>query len=81
MNITVTAFDWAKLGRELRQNAEDVHAGMGFIPSASFAYQFLLDNPECFGCEEWPEDMPSEAPEALVTAFYSEAEHSTREGQ
>lgn len=68
-----------KLGRELWQAAKDAHGAD--MPTAEMAYQFLLDNPECFGCEEWPEDMPSEAPEALVAAFYSEAEHSTREGR
>jgi hypothetical protein len=64
-----TVLDWTALGHELRKTAADVHAPED-MPDADFAYQFLLDNPECFGCEEWPEDMPQEANIELIAAYY-----------
>jgi hypothetical protein len=59
--------DWTKLGRELRQFADDAHDGS--TPSVDIAYEFLLNNPECFGCEEWPADMPAEPPIELIAAY------------
>lgn len=59
--------DWAMLGRELRASAGDAHEGN--TPSLDFAYSFLLDNPECFGYEEWPADMPAVAPEELQRTY------------
>lgn len=38
-------------------------------PTIDQAYMFLLDNPECFGYEEWPADMPQAAPEELRRAY------------
>jgi hypothetical protein len=55
----------------------DAHGGE--LPDVSAAYQFLLDNPECFLDDdgddidrEWPVDMPVEPPAELVAAYGSD---------
>jgi hypothetical protein len=58
---------WWKLGKELRESAMDAHDGD--VPAVGIAYGFLLDNPECFGFEEWPENMPQSAPESLTWTY------------
>lgn len=67
--ITLTAcmLDWAKLGKALRESADDAHEND--TPSLDLSYSFLIDNPECFGYEEWPADMPATAPEAMCIAY------------
>jgi hypothetical protein len=59
--------DFTELGRELRASADDAHEGD--TPSIDLAYSFLLDNPECFGYDGWPEGMPETAPEELQRAY------------
>jgi hypothetical protein len=69
-----TNMDWAKLGRALRESADDAHDGR--TPDITIAYSFLLENPECFvldeNCEdqEWPADMPQVPPMELIAAYY-----------
>jgi hypothetical protein len=65
--------DWTRLGRELRQSADDAHDGA--TPDVRIAYDFLLDNPECFTSgdvedAEWPADMPQEPHIELIAAYY-----------
>ena len=67
---TTTAFDWERMGKDLRQSAMDAHDGQ--LPRIDIAYSFLLDNPECFiDADVWPVDMPAEPPIELVYAYYS----------
>ncbi len=60
--------DWTKFGLALRASADDAHDGD--TPSVDIAYSFLLDNPECFGYEEWPADMPQQPNIQLIAAYY-----------
>lgn len=60
--------NWTELGAQLRKSAEDAHAGD--IPSVELAYDFLLDNPECFGFDDWPAEMPTEPNIELIAAYY-----------
>lgn len=62
--------NWTQLGRELRQAADDAHGGHEHAPNIDIAYLFLLENPECFGYEEWPSDMPQQANIELIYAYY-----------
>ena len=39
-------------------------------PHVDVAYSFLLENPECFGFEEWAADMPREANIELIASYY-----------
>jgi hypothetical protein len=61
--------NWTRLGRELRQSAMDAH-GREHFPSVNVAYAFLMENPECFGYDEWPADMPAEPNIELIAAYY-----------
>ena len=69
-----TNMDWAKLGRALRESADDAHDGS--TPDITIAYSFLLENPECFVLDEngedqeWPADMPQVPPMELIAAYY-----------
>jgi hypothetical protein len=63
----VNELDWAKLGRELRAGADEAHEND--TPSLDIAWDFLLENPECFGYDQWPSNMPKYAPEALQRAY------------
>ena len=69
-----TNMDWAKLGRALRESADDAHDGR--TPDITIAYSFLLENPECFVLDEngedqeWPADMPQVPPMELIAAYY-----------
>ena len=65
--MTRNNLDYTALGRELRASADAAHEGN--TPSIDLAYSFLLDNPECFGHDEWPEDMPKTAPEELQRVY------------
>ena len=60
--------DWTYFGMAARHAALDAH---GYLVPAADAYQFLLDNPECFldGDDEWPA-MPVEPPDEFVAAYY-----------
>lgn len=58
----------AELGAALRGSARDAH--QGDLPHIDIAYLFLRDNPECFGEEDWPADMPEDPPAELVIAYY-----------
>ena len=69
--------DWTKLGWELRESALDAHDGE--LPSINIAYSFLLENPECFGREDWPEDMPQEPNIELIAAYYAAGEAAIHE--
>ena len=69
--------DWSKLGEALRCSAEDAFGPLEH-PSIGDAYQFLVENPECFGQEEWPADMPEFPPIELVTAYYRVGEEVSR---
>ncbi len=64
---TARELDFFALGKELRESADDAHEGE--TPSLDLAYSFLTDNPECFGYEEWPSDMPETAPEELQRSY------------
>ena len=71
--MTLKEIDWPKLGQALRESAMDTHDGE--LPSVDIAYSFLLDNPECFADlesddDEWPENMPTEPPFDLISAYY-----------
>jgi hypothetical protein len=59
--------DWARLGAELRVSAKDAHDGN--LPPVEMAYGFLVANPECFGFEEWPADLPAEPNDELIAAY------------
>jgi hypothetical protein len=61
--------NWTVLGRELREAAEDAHRPEQ-PPPVDFAYTFLLENPACFGYNEWPEDMPDDPNIELIAAYY-----------
>ncbi len=60
--------DFEKLGTELRQSADDAHDME--TPPVHFAWDFLIENPECFGWDEWPADMPQAPPEAAIDGYY-----------
>ncbi len=60
-------WDWAELGRLLRQSADDAHEGA--TPSVEIAYSFLLSNAELFGFAEWPADMPQEPNCELIAGY------------
>lgn len=64
---SLSDIDWRKLGEALRENATEAFGAT--MPPLDSAYTFLLDNPECFGYEEWPADMPQTAPEELQRAY------------
>ena len=55
--MTTSELNWTKLGHELRVAALDAHEGE--LPIVDEAYKFLLSNPECFGYEEWPANIPA----------------------
>lgn len=66
-----------QLGHALRESALDAHGGD--LPPIAIAYEFLLDNPECFadfasigmdGEPIWPADMPAEPTIELIAAYY-----------
>lgn len=63
--------DWKELGIALRQAADDAHDSK--TPPVTLSYQFLLDNPECFGREQWPAGMPQEPNIELIAAYHSVA--------
>jgi hypothetical protein len=60
--------DWQELGAEARTAALDAHDGK--LPPADYAFAFVLENPECFGQDEWPAEMPPEAPIEFIAAYY-----------
>lgn len=60
--------DWYSLGIELREATLDAHAGE--LIDSDNAYAFLLENPECFGREEWPSPMPQRPPTALLAGYH-----------
>jgi hypothetical protein len=64
----MTMLNWTELGVELRAAARD--AGFAPVPTVFLAYSFLLENPECFGRESWPDDMPAEPNIELIAAYY-----------
>lgn len=66
--MSALALDWTRLGTELRASALDAHNGE--LPPIGISYTFLLDNPECFGREEWPADMPGEPTVQLIAAYF-----------
>jgi hypothetical protein len=70
MACSCELLDWFALGEELRASALDAHEGQ--LPDVDFAYSFLLDNPECFDQEEWPDDMPKYPPSNLIVSYYGE---------
>jgi len=68
--MTARELDWTRLGRELRESTEDCFRGSDFgVPPPDEAYEFLLENPEAFGYDEWPPDMPHEANIELIAAY------------
>lgn len=69
--------DWWKFGVLLREATLD--AWDGELIDSSIAYEFLLENPECFGRDdEWPENMPKVPPPALVDGYHSDPAHTNR---
>jgi hypothetical protein len=61
--------DWTKLGQDLRHSADAAHNGK--TPNVLLAYQFLLENPECFSdSDEWPEFMPVDPNIEFIAAYY-----------
>jgi hypothetical protein len=72
---SANVLNWHALGLKLRVSAESAH-GLnvgGEMPNVALAYSFLLDNPECFGFEEWPADMPGEPNVDLACAYHGNA--------
>jgi hypothetical protein len=66
--MSAPVFDWTRLGAELRASALDAHDGN--LPPVEMSYDFLMANPECFGFEEWPADLPAEPNIELVAAYF-----------
>ncbi len=60
--------NWTKLGADLRRSADDAHNDE--TPGFEIAYAFMLENPECFGFQDWPADMPALPPLELIAAYY-----------
>lgn len=60
-------FDWVRLGRAARQAAMDAHDGE--LPHVSIAWEFLLDNPDCF-IGETELDAMNKSPEMGGAAGY-----------
>ena len=60
--------NWTDIGHCLRECAMDAHEG--WLPPLAVAWDFLLDNPPAFVGEEWPDNMPDEAPLELIAAYY-----------
>lgn len=64
--------DWDALGSTLREAALDAHDE---LPHFDVAWDFLLNNPECFDhANGWPADMPAEPPIELLRAYYTPLE-------
>ena len=61
--------NWLTLGIEMAESAMDAHEG--YLPNFTIGYDFMLENPECFGREEWPGDMPKDAPVAFRIGYYA----------
>lgn len=68
--MTMT-LNYTTLGAAVRQSALDAHEGV--LPHVSIAYQFMLDNPECFSARDTA-DMPAEPPVEFITAYYRDSE-------
>jgi len=72
----MSILNWAALGKDLRNSADCSIQPAGQTPPVRLAYQFLLDNPECFligpdlDSLEWPADMPQEPNIELIAAYY-----------
>jgi hypothetical protein len=58
--------DWTGLGRQLRYAAEDAFET---TPSVDLAYEFLQFHPEVFPWIRRPEDMPTDPPAELRSAY------------
>ena len=68
--MNASDINFAELGKALRASSKDAHEDIDFPPVA-IAYEFLLENPDCFiDGDEWPADMPQEPPATLVAAYY-----------
>ena len=61
----VESLDWPALGRTL-------HAAGDIFPPVAIAYEFLLDNPDRFGHDQWPDNMPANPPAELIAAYEAE---------
>ncbi|HTA46390.1 MAG TPA: hypothetical protein VK789_28300 [Bryobacteraceae bacterium] len=59
--------DWARLGRQLRYAAEDIFEGGA--PTVEVAYEYMLFHSEAFDWIRWPDDMPTDPPELLQSAY------------
>lgn len=56
---------------EVRAKVDEIQADDGETPPVELAYQFLLDNPECFlDGDEWPADMPHKPNIELIAGYY-----------
>ena len=72
---TLQELDWKALGAQLRESTLDA---LGELIPPDAAYQFLLDNPECFSEDQWP-DMPAlygdnQPPAAFFNAYFHHQE-------
>lgn len=78
------AFDWSALGKLARESVDDADLRLTDDPNETRpldvreAYSFLCDNPECFGFEDWPADLPQEPNIKFIAAYYRVGEEVTR---
>jgi hypothetical protein len=68
--------NWTALGKEARASVDDADLRLTDDPNDTRpicvreAYSFLLNNPECFGREDWPAEMPQEPNIEFIAAYY-----------
>ena len=68
--------DWRQFGQLLRESTLDAFDGE--LIDSDAAYEYLLENPESFGREDWPKNMPTRPPRALVDGYHSDRTHTNR---
>lgn len=70
--------NWFEMGVLLREATLDAHENE--LIAVDDAYCFFIENPECFGREDWPAAMPPRAPQALKRGYHSDPAHSNANG-
>ena len=68
--------NWSVLGMQLADAVRD--AGLASLGPEE-AYGFLLEHPQIFGHESWPDDMPQKPNIELIVAYYAEREARWRQ--
>lgn len=66
---SIARLDWEFLGIRLRETADLMEENSGVALSSSDAYRFMIENPEAFGREGWPDNMPESEPAVLIAVF------------